>query len=91
MAIKMNKSNPFDWGVKEGKAFMSIPQQANAEYMELPKEVFQGNDVTSFYFNQQAGTTNLRHICSMTLPSTEPGKEENTNTEEPVVEPTDEP
>ena len=56
----MNKTNPFDWGVIENREYKSIFTQKNATYNEPAQETFTGNEVGSFFFNEQAPTHRLR-------------------------------
>lgn len=69
--ITINKTNPFEWGVREECKFISIPTQRNATYNEPAKEVFTGSEVTSFYFNGQAPTPQIKHVCGIECPNAE--------------------
>lgn len=61
----MNKTNPFDWGVIENREYKSIFTQKNATYNEPAQEAFTGNEVGSFFFNEQAPTPQIKTICGM--------------------------
>ena len=64
-SVKMNKINPFDWGVIENREYKSIFTQKNATYNEPAQEGFTGNEVGSFFFNQQAPTPQIKTICGI--------------------------
>ena len=69
--ITINRTNPFEWGVIEGCEYKSIPTQRNATYNKPAQEVFTGNEVTSFFFNGQAPTPQIKHVCGIECPDGE--------------------
>lgn len=66
--IKINKSNPFEWGVIEECKYISQPTQRNATYTQPAEEKFTGNAFGSFYYNEQAPTPQIKNVCGIECP-----------------------
>lgn len=54
--------NPFSYNEEEQRAYKSFYTQREASYTKPSKEVYQGNGLTAFVYNDEAPTPQLAHI-----------------------------
>ena len=69
--IKINKSNPFEWGVREECKYISQPTQRNAKYNTPAQETFTGTAWGSFMYNEQAPSPQIKNVCGIDCPDSE--------------------